>query len=207
MPRFLVVIVLSLLAVHPAVATAEPITYQYVQTGGFDGFFGIGTPVPLPTFHVSATITIDGTFADLPSLGCRMFPDNAFACPEPDFGKLLDFDLRFFDLPTGYDLSTFSTFQFGFPLQDFPQWSITPTRIYFNNSGLDWNVLLTSGVITHGSDGFTPLPECSVSQCYATGYWTPVPEPSTLLLLGSGAGALAHRYRRRKTSSTASDKR
>src|SRR6186713_2541854 len=116
-------------------AYASPITYKYTQTS-----------TSVPGHQVSATVTIDGTFADLPmvSLDCYfsipcLYTENgtvttlASSCLfgnlgndcvfNPDFGHLLDFELTAGTVD--FSLGNFTTPGFG------KRWWITPGELFF----------------------------------------------------------------------------
>jgi len=142
------------------------------------------TASSVPGFFVSASITINDGFADLPSVSNRGNPG-----PYP-FGN--GFALQAFDIilpavpsEAHYTLADFTAS--GFPF-DFPQWSISPDGITFINKSDTTDFFIRGfdplSTIQFESDGPTVPPDCHFTgRCIASGHWVPVPEPSSAALL------------------------
>jgi len=156
-------------------AFAVPITYQFVQTG-----------TTLPGLKIPASLTLDGTFADLPTIACSACSPSAF-----DFSPLLALTI---DIPTGrtYTLADFT----GAPAPlVVPQWRISPAEIRFFDSFDSFRIDLVAESISYSSDGYAP---CFLAPCIVTGAFEavpvsvsePVPEPGTILLVCTGLFAV-----------------
>ena len=166
-----------------ATVHAEPITYQFVQTGA-----------TLPGLNLHASITLEDPLGGLPTLSCTLSAGQySPPCPIDDFGNILalTFD-RGASLAGHYSLFDFHTSNPGpFPFA-FLSWSISPTLISFNNSIDDF---LISGAGTAGPGSIrlrSDVGTCSQGSpgggdlCIATGEWTPVPEPPTAIAIAIG---------------------
>jgi hypothetical protein len=162
---------------------AVPITYQFVQTGASQ-----------PGLKIPASLTIDGTFADLPTISCPGCAPAAF-----HFQPLVAFTL---DLPTGrtYTLADF----IGAPIPlVVPQWWISPTEIRYFDRFDGFRIDLVAESISYSSDTYAP---CFLAPCVVTGAFTavpdsgpaPVPESSTILLVCTGLAAI-HAARRKSS--------
>ncbi|MGH7048359.1 MAG: PEP-CTERM sorting domain-containing protein [Stellaceae bacterium] len=165
-------------ATVPALAT----TFVFDQTGS-----------TVPGFVVSATISVGGTLADLPSISNQNNPGPY------DFSPLSALDITLPTLGGDYTLADFTPRG---SVLDYPQWSISRSEISFidqldNN---EFNIAFgPASTILFESDAPTEPPECHFTgRCIASGNWDPVPEPaSSLLLLASLiGGALSLRRRR-----------
>lgn len=142
------------------------------------------TGATVPGFVVAASISIDGSLADLPTI-------SNIGNPGPyNFFPLLAFDITLPSLAGEghYTLANFSPPQ-GFP-PEFPRWSISPSGIdYFNATDTsDFSIkgFGALSAIEFESDGPTNPAACEFTGvCIASGHWEPVAvaEPA-------GAGAL-----------------
>ena len=208
----LVCLSLLLVVTYARSANADSITYQYIQTAGYV-VAPDQTRTPTPNFQVQASLTIDGTFADLPTIftcsailfqapaplpGCAdpagiVAPLLAISITSPFLITLdtLEPDAVLTQLPFN---PTPQVLYFG------PGWRLSPTGFdYFAlNDSLLMNFL--TGDVTALSDG--PVAGCYVStpaanqRCAAEGYWAVTPEPGTMLLVATGGAAAMWRRRR-----------
>lgn len=177
-----VLAVIALLGISELPAAASPITYQYNQTAASGPFV------------MSAFITIDEDFSDLPALSSTSF---LFMPGTPiDFGNLSSFYFR----PSFYSESlatTLDDFVAPYFFILFPEWQISPTGISYNNTFDSFTVNLATGTVTFRSDNAST--GCFTGPCVATGAWAPVselpgvpvPEPSGVVLLASALAVLA----------------
>lgn len=153
------------------------------------------TGTTVPGFVVDASISIDGTLADLPTIS------NSFNPGPYDLSPL-----------SAFSFVTSSSFEGHFTLADiiapmpyptgFPRWSISPAEISFFNTTDTSDFMITGfglgSTIEFESDGSTIPAACHFThQCIATGNWDPVAEPASAVLLLSGllGGALPLRKR------------
>lgn len=183
---FWVLAVIALLGVSDLPVAASPITYQYIQTSASGSFV------------MSALITVDEDFSDLPTLSSTSF---LFMPGTPiDFGNLSSFYFR----PSFYPESSATTlddFVAPYFFIFFPEWQISPIGISYNNTFDSFTVNLATGTVTFRSDNGST--GCFTGPCVATGAWAPVselpgvpiPEPSGVMLFASALAvlALAHR--------------
>ncbi len=181
MRRLLLAAAFSCLALP---ASAVPITYQYNQNGQ-----------SIPGLAIHAFITIDGTFANLPSLTCAPCPDGTALNLSPLIG------FTFF-APSGsvFTLADFRT-QIVDPFPSpTPLWTIGPTNISYINLFESFNINLTNGLIHYDVDG---IGACGITgTCVTSGTFAPVvpvatPEPTTWLLFVTGLAAIGVAHRRR----------
>lgn len=136
------------------------------------------TSASVPGLRISASMSIDGGLSHLPTLNQASTPI--------DFGHLLGFELA---APNGvtYTLNDFvAPFGLGF---QFPQWSISPSGIFFIDAAdlNDFSISFGKGTIQFDTDGPSNPPAChSTGACVTTGYWASIPEPSgkSLVLVG-----------------------
>jgi hypothetical protein len=178
---FRLLAVAALLGVSELPVAASPITYQYIQTSASGSFV------------MSASITVDENFSDLPTLSSN---DFLFMPGTPiDFGNLTAFYFR----PSFYSESfatTLDNFVAPYLFIFFPEWRISPTLISYNNTFDSFAVNFATGTVTFRSDNGST--GCFTSQCVATGEWVPVselpapiPEPPSVLLFASALAVLA----------------
>jgi hypothetical protein len=178
---FRVLAVAVLLGVSELPVAASPITYQYMQTSASGSFV------------MSAFITVDENFSDLPTLSSN---DFHFMPGTPiDFGNLTAFYFR----PSFYSESfatTLDHFVAPYLFILFPQWQVSPTLISYNNAFDSFAVNFATGTVTFRSDNGST--GCFTSQCVATGVWAPVselpapiPEPPSIMLFASALAVLA----------------
>lgn len=138
-----------------------------------------------PGLQVQASIDVNGTFADLPTISSSL--------PNPSFGTLLSFSLdqNVFGNPTAFTLSNFITPGSG--VGDYNNWSISPSAIFFSGGLFDGDSFSITGLAatttTIHLDSDDPFnSECfPTGACYVTGTWDSaqiaVPEPASLSLL------------------------
>ncbi len=168
-------------------AYAVPITYQYVQTGA-----------SVPGLVINASLTIDGTFADLPTIVCAPCPNGSVF----DFNPLKALVVT---VPFGIIAHTFTladfTGQIVFPVPSgSPRWTISPTGISYINLFESFSINLTNGLIHYDADG---MGLCGLTgTCVTSGTFVATPEPETLVLLVTGLAAVcvAHRRSRYRSS-------
>ena len=179
---FRLLAVAALLGVSELPVAASPITYQYIQTSASGSFV------------MSAFITVDEDFSDLPALSSTSFlfmPDTPI-----DFGNLSSFYFR----PSFYSESlatTLDDFVAPYFFIFFPEWQISPTLISYNNTLDSFTVNLATGTVTFRSDNGST--GCFTGPCVATGAWAPVselpgvpiPEPPSVMLFASALAVLA----------------
>lgn len=165
----------SLFVIAPA-AFAAPTTYVFEETSGVSGF------------NPMASITIDGGFADLPSVDTFSDPTGPY-----DFGNLLSFNFA----AQGQNISLADFVAPSAAAGDIPQWQISPGGMLFLGLDNDFSVNFPSGTVTFDTDD--PNGPCFESGvCVAEGNWVSAPEPFTVSILGAGlAGAVAMRRRRK----------
>ncbi len=165
-------------------ASALPITYQYNQNGQ-----------SLPGLAIHVFITIDGIFANLPSLTCAPCPDGTVL----NFGHLLGFTLfapsgRVFTLANFRDEIVFPS-----PSGE-PLWTISPSQIKYIDVFEAFDINLASGLIHYDQDG---IGLCGASGvCVTSGTFAAVvpvatPEPATVVLFVTGLAAIGVAHRRR----------
>lgn len=165
--------------ISPDSAFATPTTYAYKQASS-----------TFPSFHVTGTLSIDGTFSDLPTV------DN-LSNPGPyNFGNLLGLSLSMDG--RSYSLADYTSSNvLGFPL-----WSISPSEIRFIDAADSTDYLLQffgSDQISFNAD-FSFSGNCSITgACKAFGTWVAVtaPEPITVAIFLMGLGGVIALRRRR----------
>jgi hypothetical protein len=152
-----------ILAPMPVWAT----TYVYDQTSA-----------SVAGLMISASITVDGSLANL--------PDTSSTANPIDFGKLQAFAISAPGaLARPYALSDFMASRTIPPEVGYPSWAISggPDISFINDVDTD-QFIITGGSIAINSD-YELI--CRVSgECTAQGNWDPVPEPSTLAMLAIG---------------------
>lgn len=176
--------------------TTDDITYDFIVTAAHISGFNLPQPIAI-------SITIDGSFADLPTVDSRC---TVASCPPLTFGNL---EALSFDAPTiaSFTLANLiKSCPVGTPTCDpgrFPIWSLSPNGVFYENGTDTYQIAFdfntdpsfegTSAKI--GADG----PNCfgALGTCSYTGYWAAVPEPPSMALLLSGLLAAAM-FRRRK---------
>ncbi len=165
-------------------ASAVPITYQYQQNGQ-----------SLPRLAIHTFITIDGTFANLPTITCAPCPDGTPINLNPLIG------FTFF-APSGrvFTLANFSD-EIVFPTPSGePLWTISPSQIKYIDVFEAFDINLASGLIHYDQDG---IGLCGASGvCVTSGTFAPVvpvatPEPATWMLFLTGLAAIGVAHRRR----------
>jgi len=168
-----------------APAFAVPITYQFVQSG-----------TSLPGLTIPASLTIDGTFADLPTISCTPCSPRGF-----EFGPLSALSVN---IPTNitYTLADFTGVPLGPSLV--PQWWISPTEIRYFDDFEGFAIDLVTPSISYSSDSYAP---CFLAPCIVTGTFeaeraiedapspAAVPEPGTIFLVLTGLVAVLARHR------------
>jgi hypothetical protein len=172
-----------------AAISASATTFVFDETGS-----------TVPGFVVAASISIDGSPADLPMI-------SNIGNPGPyNFSPVLAFDIT---LPAVVDQGQYSLANFtaeGIPPFDFPRWTISPAGVtYYNATDTSEFVITGFGAlstIAFESDGPTNPPNCEVAgACVASGHWDPVataePAGATLLLAGALGAVAALRRRNR----------
>ena len=183
------IIALLSLNVANSVAYAIPTTFVF-QTSS----------VSVPGFDPTATITINGTFADLPTLA----NDNQRnPIPGPfNFGNLLGLSFEYPNpgvpfLPIEhFNLNDFTEARF-VGSHELPLWSISPNRITFLNYENGFVFDLSGSTILAADDQSGII--CSQSGgCVAQGSWAAVPEPSTISLLAIGLAVFSAAKLRRR---------
>jgi hypothetical protein len=181
--------VLSCLLASPGSAT----TFVFTETSS-----------SVPLFFVNSSITINGGFANLPTI--QNGP------PTPSFGNLIAFDIT---LPSLVGEGHYTLADFTDSCQtpscangsifSFPMWNISPGGIGFINK-TDSTDFFISGfgslsTIQFDSDGPTAPSDCEeTGSCIATGHWDAVPEPATATLLIAGLLGTALALRKRNRS-------
>jgi hypothetical protein len=177
--------IMLLLGLFLAPAPASAALYVFEQEG--------------PSSHpddvsFSASISVDGSLADLPTIW-----NNQPLTPPLDFGKLLAF---FFSVGETAGLDNYDTTLANFTLleggESLPLWSISPLGIMFTE--IDYDFLIDgfgpASTIEFSSDGGP----CFLERCSATGRWVAavdVPEPLTIWMLAAGLFLMgAYRVRR-----------
>jgi hypothetical protein len=196
-----------LLAALPALALCAP---AHATTYGFQQ-----SSASRPGLEITASITVDGTLADLPTV-------TDYNPPPYGFGKLEAFDI---DLPIIYpthvslaDFVSRGKSYDGFYYIETGVWHISPSRIDWHDQYdySDFVIDFAAGTIGVNSDeGF---PNCPwTGACVFTGTWAalesgpptgqvagdPVPEPTSAALLGAGVLGLVMRRRSRGSSTDA----
>ncbi|HTV44458.1 MAG TPA: hypothetical protein VMF05_04000 [Stellaceae bacterium] len=153
-----------------ATVPASATTFVFNQTGS-----------TVPGFVVSASISVDGTLADLPSIS------NLANSGPYDFSPLSALDIILPTLGGDYTLADFTSRG---AVLDYPQWSISPSAINFVDQfdANEFNIAFgATSTILFESDAPTEPREChTTGRCIASGTWDPVSEPSSSLLLLAG---------------------
>jgi hypothetical protein len=194
-----ILIALGLLLSLNSSAQATPVTYEFFETSfSVNCSFPILCTPPPTSFNPSVSITINGTFADLPTLSseslfnlCTPGPPPFFfpQCPVTDFGHLIGLSVvpgtapQFWVGfgPVGFSLSSFRVGDHNL------QWTISPQGIVWLDAtdDLQWSITGNWTQVNYAADsvcnGFGGAP---FQSCTATGVFAPVPEPSTLALVG-----------------------
>lgn len=143
------------------------------------------TSSSVPGFVVSASITINNGFADLPTVSNI---NNNGPYPFGDGFALQAFSIT---VPGGQGTYTLADFTPAIPPPlgiGFPQWSISPNGISFFDAKDNNDFIITGfsppSTIEFESDGPTFPPDCMFTgRCIATGNWEAVPEPTSAMLL------------------------
>jgi hypothetical protein len=202
----IIAIVIVLLLFWPRNASASPITYDYVRTGGQS---------------VTGHVTIDGSSSNFPSLhlncfnaecnyveqgvpitnACLSYP--AWCYITPNFGNLVDFS---------FSMAGSSNVTMGFLslVGPYERWEVAPGRVSFIGDDGDLQFGLSIDTTTGAgsvSFAFAGSGSCWAQTCTSTGTWVPevgsdvsatsVPEPASLVLLASGLAAVARQLKRR----------
>ena len=191
-------------------AEAEPVTYQFIQTGS-----------NLPGFVATASLTFaDGTF-NLPTITCVGQASSSIPevnCTEPlDFGNLSALSVSVqndYGFPPGHfefnvTLADFHVQQPP-PPDDFSYWCINcpfPSSdgafVRFGSVNGQNLLRLTSANVLFDTDYLVFCPSTpNGGHCVASGYWEPqvqpIPEPTTVTLVFTGVAAAATRLFRRR---------
>lgn len=161
------------------------------QSASVDGFF------------ISSVIDVVGGLSNLPTINTMMLPPVGGY----DFGNLKSFDVYLPILPSfGQSHFTLADFVAQSVITRQPDWSISPSGIFFNNGNISFGIQIgpSSTAIRFNTDGVAIPLECGrPGNCFVEGQWlttsasVAVPEPGSLsLLLGAVlAGALVFRRR------------
>lgn len=193
--------IIGLLGLFVPPASAMPITYDYHPTS-----LTLAQNIAsytLADITLDISITIDGSFSDLPTLSSQI--------PGPhDFGDLLGFSF----VATSFGLHAVPITLASFVPHCFPQpcdpitpgWSVSPDEITFESTndtialGFNTDPLSTVTSLKFDSDG----PTICFFHCQFTGYWSAeaIPEPASIVLFGSGLIGLAMIRRRRSRAAT-----
>ena len=202
--RRMVVAVAWLLLVTPRAASADVITYEFVQTSA-----------SLPGLVFDASITIDGTFADLPTINCLT---NLFSLLPPpgchaDLTPLLDLEVKIPGSGSAFWLTEFElrvpppecfTGTISCPAFQYPSWSLSPAALMYLSIFTTWGISFDAiATIAYGADFGTCAGSYFDTNCTATGVWQAstagAPEPPTVVLFAAFLTALAWRraYQRR----------
>jgi hypothetical protein len=192
----------ALAAISVPVAHATPTTYDYIVTDEWiSELDGLGARLAWPAGTapiLSISMTINGSFADLPVLNANQF----LTTDTINFGDLLAFSFVLTGSGAGnmIDLTVPASFggnqcgELGHVTCNGIGWSISPDGIVWGTEGGAYSLLFNT-------DPLSTLPSVKASEdiggcliggiCEFSGYWAAVPEPPSGTLFISGLFMLA----------------
>lgn len=182
----------ALAFVRWSVLSAAAVLYLQPSPTRATTFTFVQTQSNVAGYEVDASISINGTLADLPTICNLSRCENPQLTGPYNFSPMLAFTLTSSEPPPLQPISLDDFTEACLNVMTckfvgFPDWGVSPQSIFFVD-GIDQNEIKITGFgqtssIAVLSDFSGP---CPGGGCVVFGYWEPVPEPASAPLLLSG---------------------